>query len=86
MKRPFPPAKKETGKIITTKLKQRASLQIWLRKEVIDGWTKGDKKRDRGQGTGDEREVISFTAKLPLSFWLYKPNLSSSFKANGRVC
>jgi len=49
MKRPFPPAKKETGKIITTKLKQRASLQIWLRKEVIDGWTKGDKKRDRGR-------------------------------------
>ncbi|MFA0741166.1 MAG: hypothetical protein DFNUSKGM_001275 [Candidatus Fervidibacter sacchari] len=42
---------KRNWKDYNNQLKQRASLQIWLGKEVIDGWTKGEGAWDKGQGT-----------------------------------
>ena len=46
MNKTFPTRQKRDWRNYNNQLKQRASIQIWLRKEVIDGWTRGD-------GTGD---------------------------------
>jgi len=54
MKKTFPTRQKRDWKNYNNQLKQRASLQIWLRKEVIDG------RKDGGRGTGDgEKEERS---------------------------
>ena len=67
MKKTFPTRQKRDWKDYNNQPKQRTSLQIWLRKEVINGWTKGEVKgTERDEGRGEGREVtFSFTAMLP---------------------
>jgi len=78
MKKTFSTRPKRDWKNYNNQLKQRASLQIWLRKEVID--ERKDRTGDEGRETGKRKRGHPFwTAKLPLSFWLNKPNLSPSF-------
>ncbi|MFA4016737.1 MAG: hypothetical protein RUDDFDWM_001848, partial [Candidatus Fervidibacterota bacterium] len=48
----------------------RASIQIWLREEVIDGWTEGEGRRKRGHPFLYSEIAIKFLAAISQIFHL----------------